>query len=163
MASDNDVLDVITAWSGQRPGKLSQVLEEWWEETAKGSTHGSLAFDPDGIQDLVQRLQIAFPDSPTIETGDLGSCGLIKTVQDLVTALNEPVTKTLRKPAKKAAAKKAVTKKAAVHKAPGSAAGKVSARAARKAPGKAAKKATGKAATKKKSGRAKKRAKGTKR
>ena len=64
MPSDNEVLNVITGWSPKRPEKMSQGLEDWWNQTAPGSTHSTLKFDPDGIDDLLLRLKKAFPASP---------------------------------------------------------------------------------------------------
>ena len=90
MPSDSAVLDVIKAWSGKRPSKMSQVLADWWNQTAPGSSHSSLPFDPDGISDLIKRLKKAFPRSPVIDSADLAAGGGISTVQDLVQALNEP-------------------------------------------------------------------------
>ncbi|MGD0498190.1 MAG: hypothetical protein ABSC23_07115 [Bryobacteraceae bacterium] len=114
MPSDKAVLDVIEDWSGGRPGKMSQNLEEWWNLTAAGSSHSTLKFDPDGIEDLVRKLRDAFPTSPALETGDFGPGGSIKTVQQLSTALLSPLAADLdaemRIPAKKSA-RKAVAKK----------------------------------------------------
>ncbi len=122
MPTDSDVLDVVQAWSGKRPTKMSQSLEDWWNQTAPGSSHSTLPFAPDGIQDLVTRIDNAFPDADPIGTEDLGSSGSIKTVQDLVNALNEPgppaagagkklaAKKAAHKAGKKAAAKKKAVK-----------------------------------------------------
>jgi hypothetical protein len=90
MASDAAVLDVITGWSGRRPPAMSQVLAVWWNQTAPGSSHSTLAFNPDGIADLIKRLKKAFPHSPVIGAVDLADGGAISTVEDLVEALNEP-------------------------------------------------------------------------
>ena len=87
MPTNNEVLEVIEEWSGQRPPKMSQQLEEWWNKTAPGSTHSGLAFDPDGIADLVNRLKNAFPNPPHLEAADFKATGTVKTVQDLVDAL----------------------------------------------------------------------------
>src|SRR6266850_1117964 len=91
MPTNKEVLDVIEKWSGQRPPKMSQRLEEWWNKTAPGSTHSGLVFDPDGIADLVNRLQKAFPNPPHLEAADFKATGTVKTVQDLVDAL-QPTT-----------------------------------------------------------------------
>ena len=88
MPTNNEVLDVIEDWSGQRPPKMSQSLEEWWRKTAPGSSHSGLGFDPDGITDLVNRLQAVFPDPPHLESADF--TGSVKSAQDLVDAL-QPV------------------------------------------------------------------------
>jgi hypothetical protein len=90
MPTNKSVVDVIEQWSGKRPEKMSQNLKDWWNQTAPGSTHSALAFDPDGIEDLVKRLQRAFPSSPALASGDFGDSGNVKTVQDLVDAL-QPV------------------------------------------------------------------------
>jgi hypothetical protein len=87
MPTNKDVLDVIGKWSGQRPSKMTQQLEEWWNKTAPGSTHSGLPFDPDGIADLVNRLNKAFPNPPHLEAADFKASGTVKTVQDLVNAL----------------------------------------------------------------------------
>jgi hypothetical protein len=84
---NKEVLNVIEKWSGQRPSKMSQQLEEWWNKTAPGSTHSGLLFDPDGIADLVKRLKKAFPNPPHLEASDFKSSGTVKTIQDLVDAL----------------------------------------------------------------------------
>lgn len=109
MPTDSQVLDQVENWSGKRPTKMSQSLEDWWNQTAPGSNHSTLPFDPDGIQDLVTRVDRAFPDADPIETEDLGSSGSIKTVQDLADALNQPVAKEV--PALAAAKKKAPARK----------------------------------------------------
>ena len=114
MPSDKAVLDVIEDWSGGRPSRMSQNLEEWWNRTASGSNHSTLNFDPDGIEDLVRKVNDAFPVSPALETGDFGSGGNIKTVQHLSTALLSPVAADLDALLKKPAvedARKAVTKR----------------------------------------------------
>jgi hypothetical protein len=87
MPTNKEVLDVIEKWSGQRPPKMSQQLEEWWNKTAPGSTHSGLLFDPDGIADLVKRLKKAFPNPPHLEAADFKATGTVRTVQDLVNAL----------------------------------------------------------------------------
>lgn len=90
MPTNKAVVDVIEQWSGKRPEKTSQNLKDWWNQTAPGSTHSALSFDPDGIEDLLKRLQNAFPSSPALVSADFGDSGNIKTVQDLVDAL-QPV------------------------------------------------------------------------
>jgi hypothetical protein len=90
MPNDSAVLNVVTSWSGRRPPKMSQVLADWWNQTAPASSHSSLPFDPDGITDLITRLKKTFPASPAIDLADLASGGGISTVEDLVEALNEP-------------------------------------------------------------------------
>jgi hypothetical protein len=90
MPSNSAVLDVITGWSGQRPEKMSQNLEAWWNQTAPGSSHSTLKFDPDGIDDLLTRLKQTFPSSPRPSEADFRSGGNIATVQDLADAL-QPV------------------------------------------------------------------------
>jgi hypothetical protein len=92
MPTNKEVLDVIEKWSGQRPPKMSQQLEEWWNKTAPGSTHSGLPFDPDGIADLVNRLKKAFPNPPHLEAADFKATGTVKTVQDLVDALQPTLT-----------------------------------------------------------------------
>jgi hypothetical protein len=87
MPSNKAVVDLIEQWSGQRPEKTSQSLEDWWNQTAPGSSHSSLSFDPDGIEDLIKRIKIAFPSSPVVEAADFRTSGNIKTLQDLVDAL----------------------------------------------------------------------------
>jgi len=87
MPTNKEVLDVIQEWSGQRPSKMSQQLEEWWNKTAPGSSHSGLLFDPDGIADLVNRLKKAFPNPPHLEAADFKTSGTVKTIQDLVDAL----------------------------------------------------------------------------
>lgn len=87
MPSNKAVVDVIEQWSGQRPEKMSQSLEDWWNQTAPGSSHSALSFDPDGIEDLIKRIKNAFPASPVVEAADFRAAGNIKTVQDLVDAL----------------------------------------------------------------------------
>ncbi len=91
MPTNKVVLDVVEEWSGERPDKMSQSLEEWWDTTAPGSTHSALSFDPEGISDLVNRVKEAFPASPPLQTGDFQSTGSVKTVQDLVDALQAPI------------------------------------------------------------------------
>jgi hypothetical protein len=66
---------------------MSQQLEEWWNKTAPDSTHSGLPFDPDGIADLVNRLKKTFPNPPHLEATDFKSSGTVKTVEDLVDAL----------------------------------------------------------------------------
>jgi hypothetical protein len=61
MPTNKAVVDVVEQWSGQRPEKMSQGLEDWWNQTAPGSSHSALVFNPDGIEDLLKRLQKAFP------------------------------------------------------------------------------------------------------
>jgi hypothetical protein len=90
MPTNKEVVDVIEQWSGKRPGKMSQSLEDWWNQTAPGSTHSALSFNPDGIDDLLKRIQKAFPSSPVLVAGDFQAAGNIKTLQDLVDAL-QPV------------------------------------------------------------------------
>lgn len=90
MPTNKAVVDVIEQWSGKRPEKMSQNLKEWWDQTAPGSTHSALSFDPDGIEDLLNRLRDAFPSSPALVSVDFGDSGNIKTVQDVVDAL-QPV------------------------------------------------------------------------
>jgi hypothetical protein len=87
MPSNKAVVDVVEQWSGQRPEKMLQSLEDWWNQTAPGSSHSALSFDPDGIEDLIKRLQDAFPSAPVLEAGDFRASGNVKTVQDLVDAL----------------------------------------------------------------------------
>jgi len=111
MPSDNEVLDVITGWSGKRPEKMSQGLEDWWNQTAPGSTHSTLKFDPDGIDDLLLRLKKAFPASPRPSGADFRAGGEIKSVQDLADALQPVVSDEAMAPAP------AVKKKAAIQKA----------------------------------------------
>jgi hypothetical protein len=88
MPTEDAVLDVIEDWSGSRPANLSQNLEDWWNQTAPGSPHSAILFK-DGVLDLLTRLQNAFPGSPRLQQGDFVGGG-IKTVQDLVDAL-QPV------------------------------------------------------------------------
>jgi hypothetical protein len=90
MPTNKQVVDAIEQWSGNRPEKMSQNLEEWWNQTAPGATHKALAFDPDGIDDLVDKLQKEFAGSPDLAAGDFKATGNIKTLQDLVDAL-QPV------------------------------------------------------------------------
>ena len=90
MASDAAVLNALTRWSGNRPPAMTQVLADWWNQTAPGSSHSGIVFNPDGIADLIKRLRKAFPQSPTIASADLAVGGTISTVEDLVEALNEP-------------------------------------------------------------------------
>jgi len=111
MPTNKEVLDVIENWSGQRPSKMSQQLEEWWNKTAPGSTHSGLLFDPDGIADLVKRLRNAFPNPPHLQASDFKASGTVKTAQDLVDALQPtrpaPLTATLAaKPAAAAGQKR---------------------------------------------------------
>jgi hypothetical protein len=91
MPSNKAVVDVIEQWSGQRPDKMSQILEDWWNQTAPGSSHSALQFDPDGIEDLIKRIEKAFPSAPVVEAADFRTSGNIKTVQDLVDALQPAV------------------------------------------------------------------------
>jgi hypothetical protein len=91
MPSNKAVVDVIEQWSGQRPEKMSQSLEDWWNQTAPGSSHSALSFDPDGIEDLIKRIKNAFPSSPVVEAADFRASGNIKNVQDLVDALQPPM------------------------------------------------------------------------
>jgi subtilisin family serine protease len=76
-------VDIITEWSGNRPEEMSQSLEDWWNQTAPGSTHSNVMFDPDGIHDLLPRLKKASPASPGLSAGDFRTDGAIKTLQDL--------------------------------------------------------------------------------
>ena len=87
MPSNKAVVDVIEQWSGQQPEKMLQSLEDWWNQTAPGSSHSALKFDPDGIEDLIKRIENAFPSAPVVEAADFRTSGNIKTVQDLVDAL----------------------------------------------------------------------------
>jgi len=87
MPTNQAVVDVVEQWSGKRPERMSQNLKDWWNETAPGSSHSALAFDPDGIEDLLRRLKNAFPSSPLLASGDFGDSGNIKTIQDLVDSL----------------------------------------------------------------------------
>jgi hypothetical protein len=91
MPTNKEVLDVIEKWTGKRPPKMSQQLEEWWNKTAPGSTHSGLPFDPDGIADLVNRLLKAFPNPPHLQAADFKATGTVKTVQDLVDGLQPTV------------------------------------------------------------------------
>jgi hypothetical protein len=91
LVTDTAVLEVITAWSGQKPPRMSQVIADWWVQTAHGSSHSSLAFNPDGIASLVGLLKKKFPNAPTLDRPDLATGGAIETVEDLVEALNEPI------------------------------------------------------------------------
>jgi hypothetical protein len=84
MISDREVLRVINEWSGETPDTMSQNLEAWWSHTA--ANHRRVAFNPDGIRDLVVRLKNAFPNLTDIFANDFRS-GRIKTVQDLADAL----------------------------------------------------------------------------
>lgn len=93
MPTNKAVLDVVDQWSGDRPAKMSQSLEQWWNQTAPGSPHSTLVFDPNGIDDLVNRLKKAFPASPALQAADFRSTGNVKSVQDLVDALQPPVPK----------------------------------------------------------------------
>jgi hypothetical protein len=129
MPSEEDVLDVIEDWSGSRPANLSQNLEDWWNQTAPGSAHSAILFK-DGVLDLITRLQNAFPGSPQLQQGDFVGGG-IKTVQDLVDAL-QPAMQTAmavrrvavaarkilipKKATKKPAAKRPTAKKRSVQK-----------------------------------------------
>ena len=90
MPTNKQVVDAIEQWSGNRPEKMSQNLEEWWNQTAPGSTHSALAFDPNGIDDLLEKLHKEFAGSPDLAAGDFKATGNIKTLQDLVDAL-QPV------------------------------------------------------------------------
>lgn len=87
MPTNKAVVDVVEQWSGQRPEKMSQGLEDWWNQTAPGSSHSALVFNPDGIEDLLKRLQKAFPAAPPLVSGDFGAAGAVKSIQDLVDAL----------------------------------------------------------------------------
>jgi len=111
MPSDNEVLNLIAGWSPKRPEKMSQGLEDWWNQTAPDSTHSTLKFDPDGIDDLLLRLKKAFPASPRPSEADFRAGGGIKTVQDLADALQPVVSDEALAPAP------AVQKKAAIKKA----------------------------------------------
>jgi hypothetical protein len=122
MPTDNDVLYVVTKWSGARPDKMSQNLGDWWDQTAANHS-GIGAFNPNGIDDLILRCQTKFPSSPRLSEGDLQSGGNVQDVQDLVSALAPSAVASdmpmaaaparNKKAAKKAAAKKKVIKKAA--------------------------------------------------
>ncbi len=111
MPSDNEVLKVVTGWSGKRPEKMSQNLEDWWNQTSPGSTHSTLKFDPDGIDDLLLRLKSAFPASPAPSEADFRAGGGIKSVQDLSDAL-QPVVADEAFVAPTPSAKKAAKRKA---------------------------------------------------
>ena len=91
MPTNKAVVDVIEQWSGQRPEKMSQSLEDWWNQTAPGSSHSALQFDPDGIEDLIKRIEKAFPSAPAVEGADFRTSGNIKNVQDLVDALQPAI------------------------------------------------------------------------
>jgi hypothetical protein len=90
MPSNKAVVDVIEQWSSQRPEKMSQSLEDWWNQTAPGSSHSALSFDPDGIEDLIKRIKNAFPSSmnihPWIPLAARKSCALFSSTF----ALEEP-------------------------------------------------------------------------
>jgi hypothetical protein len=94
MPTNKAVVDIVEQWSASRPDKMSQSLEQWWNQTAPGSLHSALLFDPDGIADLVTRLSRAFPAAPALEASDFRSAGAVKTVQDLVDALQPPIEDT---------------------------------------------------------------------
>ncbi len=91
------ILDITTAWSGQRPEKMSQSLEDWWNQTAPGSTRGALEFDPHGIDALLPRLKRVFPASPRPSEASFRGSGNIKTLQDLEEILqySAPAIRTL--------------------------------------------------------------------
>ena len=92
MPTNKAVVDVIEQWSGQRPEKMSQNLQDWWNQTAADSDHNALLFKPDGIEDLLKRLRQAFPASPRLESGDFDDGGTVKTVQDLADELQPAAT-----------------------------------------------------------------------
>jgi hypothetical protein len=91
MPSNEEVVDVIEDWSGKRPEKMSQNLEDWWNQTAPGSSHSAVKFKPDGIDDLIKKLKKKFPTSPVLSQEDFAASdspgGKIKTIQDLVREL----------------------------------------------------------------------------
>lgn len=93
MPSNNEVLDVVTAWSGKRPEKMSQNIGDWWDQTAPGSTHSALTFDPNGIDNLLERLKKEFPGSPRPSRADFRAGGNIKTMQGLADALQPIVAR----------------------------------------------------------------------
>jgi hypothetical protein len=135
--SNSEVLDVVESWSGKRPEKMSQKLEDWWNQTAAGSSHSSLKFDPDGIDDLLLRCKNQFPSSPRPSEADFRAGGNIKTAQDLADAL-QPVSEMvaadvpMKVVVKKKAAKKKVLKKVGKKRAARKAAPKTRKKAAKK-------------------------------
>jgi len=92
MPTNKQIVDLIEQWSGKRPDSMAQVLEDWWNETAPGSTHSALAY-ADGIDDLVKRIKKAFPPPPSVVAADFKSAGAIKTMEDLVDALQPVATR----------------------------------------------------------------------
>jgi len=93
MSIQSRVLNALESWCGTRPDQLSVVLKDLWNDTAPGSAHSSLDFDPDGIDALIQELHDEFSDQPqrqvTLIAGDFRSAGKIQTAQQLV---NEAAT-----------------------------------------------------------------------
>jgi hypothetical protein len=92
MPTNKAVVDLVERWSGKRPKAMNQNLEDWWGETAPGSNHSTLAYDKEGIESLVDEASETFPKSPSLTADDFRAAGNIKTLQDLVDALQPPMT-----------------------------------------------------------------------
>src|SRR5258708_2836923 len=88
MSIQSRVVDAVEVWCGKRPDELSTVLKDLWDDTAPSSSHSALDFDPDGIDDLVQKLRSEFANPPkrrvTATAADFRSGGKIQTVQKMV-------------------------------------------------------------------------------
>jgi len=88
MSIQSRIVNTVATWCGKRPDSLSNVLKDLWDDTAPGSSHSSLDFDPDGIDDLIQKLHSEFASPPKRQvnaTGpDFRGGSRIRTVQNLV-------------------------------------------------------------------------------
>lgn len=88
MSIQSRVVDAVEIWCGKRPDELATVLKDLWDDTAPGSSHSALDFDPDGIEDLVLKLHSEFANPPkrrvTATAADFRGGAKIQTLQKLV-------------------------------------------------------------------------------
>jgi hypothetical protein len=92
-SDDTRTLDVLEDWCGLRPPNFTKALIDLWEETRNNPRrpHTSLDFQPDGVEDLIERLKSEFRNPPgrriTLTPRSFDPNGRVKTVNDLMDAV----------------------------------------------------------------------------
>ena len=82
MSLETRVSEALQAWCGEEPADFTISLDDLW------ILHQDEPFDPDGIEQLIQKLESEFSNPPSLTVtatpDDFRTGGKIRTVQQLI-------------------------------------------------------------------------------